>query len=84
MPLITIWCAISPDNLEATSITLFTGLINLSNNFGNYFGSAILWTLQIDEDQFTDLWIPLVIQNVYLLIMTVAVLFVSFPDLDKK
>jgi len=27
--MITLWCDVCPDNLEATSITLFTGLYNL-------------------------------------------------------
>lgn len=30
MPVIGIWIAISPKNLEATSITLFTGILNFS------------------------------------------------------
>lgn len=41
MPLITLWCSICPDNLEATSITLFTGLINLSTSLSSYFGILI-------------------------------------------
>lgn len=49
MPLIAIWCAICPNNLEATSITLFTGLLNLSYNLSNYFGSLILVILQVSE-----------------------------------
>lgn len=83
MPIIAIWCTISPDNLEATSITLFTGMINFSFNLSNYFGSAILWFLQIDEKQFDDLWIPMTIQNIYLLIMTIAIVFVDFPNVKK-
>lgn len=41
LPLLAIWCAICPRNLEATSITLFTGLINLAGSFSCYFGSLI-------------------------------------------
>lgn len=41
MPILTIWCAICPKNLEATSITLFTGLSNLSFSFSSYFGSLL-------------------------------------------
>lgn len=45
LPIIAIWCSISPDNLEATSITLFTGLMNLTFVTSNYFGGTILWFL---------------------------------------
>lgn len=84
MPLIAIWCAICPKNLEATSITLFTGLINLSFNFSNYFGSFILIILGIDKSQLDSLWLPLLIQNIYLLILTIVIVFVDFPEVKKK
>lgn len=48
LPIIAIWCSVSPDNLEATSITLFTGLMTTSYNLSNYIGGAILWGLEID------------------------------------
>ena len=48
MPILTIWCAMSPNKLEATSITFFTGIMNLSNNLSNYFGSFVMWIMAID------------------------------------
>lgn len=84
MPIIAIWCQISPDNLEATSITLFTGLMNLSYNLSNYIGSGILWILNMNEKSLERLWLPLTIQNVYLLVMTVAIVFVQFPKVNQK
>lgn len=47
LPLMSIWVQLCPDNLEATSITVFTGLINLSNNVSNYVGSLVLWITNI-------------------------------------
>lgn len=41
MPILTIWCDICPDNLEGSAITLFTGLINISNNMSSYLGAFI-------------------------------------------
>ena len=38
----------SPNKLEATSITFFTGIMNLSNNLSNYFGSFVMWIMAID------------------------------------
>lgn len=79
MPLIAIWCSICPDKLEATSITLFTGLMNLSGNASNYFGSLVLYISGVNQDNFTNFWMPLLFQNVYLLFVTFAVLFIDFP-----
>lgn len=83
MPILAIWCAICPDDLEATSITLFTGLLNLSYNLSNYFGSFLIWCLDISKNNFDKIWIPLVIQNSYLLIMIFAIVFIEFPVPDK-
>ena len=61
MPILTIWCALCPDNLEATSITLFSGLINFSSNLSNYFGSFFIWLLGMNDKDFDRLWILIVI-----------------------
>lgn len=61
MPLIAIWCQICPDKLEATSITLFTGLMNLSGNASNYFGSLILYLFDVNQKNSQGFWIPLLI-----------------------
>lgn len=41
MPMLTIWCYFCPDNMEATAITIFTGLNNLVFMMSNYFGGMI-------------------------------------------
>lgn len=83
MPLLAIWCTICPVNLEATSITLFTGFINLSNNLSNYLGSFLIWMLSIHKTSYDDIWKAVVIQNGYLLVMMLAVVFVEFPDVGN-
>ena len=80
MPVIAVWCAVCPKNLEATSITLFTGLINLSWNVGNYFGSFLMWALEIHKDSFDKVWIVVMLQTVYLLAVVIGLLFVKFPS----
>lgn len=80
MPILAIWCGICPKNLEATSITLFTGLINFSNNLSNYFGALLIWVFGYKEGNFDKMWNLLVIQNSYLLIAIVGITFVEFPD----
>lgn len=84
MPIIAIWCAICPPSLEATSITLLTAFINFSSNLGTYLGALTMLFLRVDEHQFGRLWLLLVIQNVYLILAIVGVLFVPFPDPSKE
>lgn len=83
MPILAIWCALCPNNLEGTSITLFTGLLNLSGNASLYFGSFLIWLMDIHKEDYDRMWIPVVVQNSYLLIMIVAILFIKFPDPSK-
>lgn len=61
MPLLTIWCSFIPSNLEATSITLFTGILNLSGNFSNYFGAFLSFILGINTKHLDKLYILLLI-----------------------
>ncbi len=84
MPVLAIWCQLCPKNLEGVSITLITGLINLSNNFSNYIGGFFTWILDIHKKDFNKIYIPLFIQNSYLLIAIIAILFIKFPDLTEN
>ena len=83
MPILAIWCALCPKNLEGTSITLFTGLLNLSNNSALYFGSFLMWMINITETDYHRMWEPVVIQQMYLLVMIIGILFIEFPDPTK-
>ena len=80
MPILAIWCSVCPKNLEATSITLFTGLMNFSGNLSNYIGAFLIWVLKFNKERYEELWIPLVIQNSYLLVAMIGVMCVTFPD----
>ena len=80
MPILGIWCAVCPKNLEATSITLFTGLMNMSGNLSNYIGAFLMWVLNIHKENFDKMWIPVVIQSSYLLVAMMCVVCVKFPD----
>ena len=84
MPILAIWCTLCPKNLEATSITLFTGFINLSNGLSNYFGAFLIWILNIHKTDYNKLWIPIIIQNSYLFILIISILFIEFPDVTEK
>lgn len=80
MPVLAIWCAICPKNLEATSITLFTGLNNLSANLASYLGVLVMWLTNIHKENLNRLWVLITIQNIYLLVAITAIIFVRFPN----
>ena len=46
-PLLAIVCYICPKNVEATTITFFTAMINFSSNISGYFGSFVMYMLNI-------------------------------------
>ena len=86
MPILTVWCALCPDSLEATSITLFTGLINLSNNFSSYIGSFIMKMINFTANDYSLMWLSVIIQNFYLLLVIIGLFFIEFPnsELSKR
>jgi hypothetical protein len=61
MPLLAIWCAICPKNLEATSITLFTGLINFASSISCYLGSFVSIALNVSKNNLNEIWKPLLV-----------------------
>ena len=80
MPILAIWCAFCPKNLEATSITLFTALISLSYNFGTYFGILLAYALDVNEFHLDNFWLLMVIQNLFLIIVLGFISLNGFPD----
>lgn len=46
-PLLAIVCYVCPKNVEATTITFFTAMINFSSNISGYFGSFVMYLLNI-------------------------------------
>ena len=84
LPLFALWSAFSPSGLEATSITLFTGLMNFTSNMSNYTGYFVLKMTNIDRDTQGDIQKPLWIQNGYLFLLSTVYLFIQFPKATKK
>ncbi len=83
LPLMSVWYKLCPDNLEATSISVFTGLINFSNNVSNYMGSLVLWFTDVSQKNIEQIYIPIIIQNVYLMSVITMVLFIEFPTKES-
>lgn len=79
MPLLAIWCNLCPPSLEATSITLFTGLINLSSNLSNYLGALFMYLFSLKSGHYEQIGKAVIIQNIYLFVLIVTITFVPFP-----
>ena len=52
MPILGIWSQYCPPNLEATSITIFTGMMNFSKDFASYLGALLVKLLKMRENDF--------------------------------
>jgi hypothetical protein len=80
MPVVAIWCSICPRNLEALSITIITGIFNMSGILGEYIGGFLIWLINFDKKDYSQLWIPLTIENGYILFILCFLICVKFPD----
>lgn len=61
MPVLAIWTYNCPKNLEATSITVFTGFYHICQVFSGLFGAFLIWIWHVEKTDYTRLWILIVI-----------------------
>ena len=79
MPIFGIWCSICPKNLEATSITLITGVMNLASISAGYLGAAVVAFAAINRKDYSGMWIPIVCQSSYLFVVSIGIIIAKFP-----
>lgn len=82
-PLLAIVCYVCPKNVEATTITFFTAMINFSTNVSGYFGSLVMYILEIKEGNLDNLWIGVLVSNIYSTITIIILFFIEFPKFKK-
>lgn len=75
MPVYAIWTSHVPHGLEATSVTLLTGAINLSNACGIASGALVAKIFALASGNMQRFSLALLVQNVYL-IFVAGILFV--------
>lgn len=80
MPILAIWCQICPKNLEAVSVTLITGIFNFALLLGENFGALLIWLFQFERQDYSNIWVPVLIDNAYLLIILMVLCIAPFPD----
>lgn len=83
LPLLALCCQFCPKNLEGTTYAVFTAIFNAAGYISTIFGSVLVFLYQIDNSNFQNLWILVIIQTIYTLIGAFLLRFVSFPS-NKK
>ena len=80
MPVLAIWTYNCPENLEATSVTVFTGFYHICQVFSGLFGAMLIWIFDVEKGDYSKLWALILMQNVYLFIVILLLIFVKFPS----
>jgi Na+/melibiose symporter-like transporter len=79
LPVITVWCGVCPNGLEATSISFLTGISNFCVGISGFHGSFAAWALGITDNNSHSLWKPVFYQSVFLMVVTAGFWAVRFP-----
>ena len=58
-------------------------MINFSSNISGYFGSLLMYLLNIKQGHLENLWIGILISNIYLTITIIILFFIDFPKFKK-
>lgn len=83
LPLYTIWSKSFPNNMEATSLTILSCLVNFASSGGAYVGVLFERFLKLNKKDFSGLWKAAAIQSVYVLILLVVSLIVLSPKCNE-
>ena len=68
LPILILCCRICPKNIEGTMYALLMATINLGSMISNYFGAFFMWVLGINEVQFGNLWLLVIIANLSMIL----------------
>lgn len=80
MPVLSVWCAMAPKNLEATSVTMITGINNIAGISSGFIGSFMLWLFNYEKGDYSNTWVLVSIDNFYALFLLFFVCCFEFPD----
>ena len=80
LPIFAIWCGICPKNLEGLSITLITGISNISRIVGECLGSLIIYVMGFEKKDYKNLWKVVLIENIYMFFILFFVFCMKFPN----
>ena len=78
--LISLCCDLCPDNLEGTSIAIYTGVYSFALVMSSYFGSLTQKTFDINENNYSELYLLLIISNLYVCVAIIFTISVELPN----
>ena len=84
MPLMWLWCAVTPPSIAATSMALFTGVTTISGNLSNYVGGFLNSALKLSDNDYARASYALYIRSSYRLAMAVLICFMPYKKDEKK
>jgi BT1 family len=82
LPLLAFCCRLCPAGLEGTTYAIFTASLNLAWYFGSLIGSILIWAFGVNRHDFSNLWILVIIQIIYVLTFSIIVANFNFPNAE--
>ena len=79
LPLLALCCRFCPKNLEGTTYAVFTAIFNLAGHISTIFGSILVYSYKVTNQDFSQLWKVVVIQTAFTLFGTSLLQCVHFP-----
>ena len=82
MPIYAIWCDICPKNLEGVSITLITGISNISAIISECLGSLIIYLIGFRNKNYDDIWKTVLVDSLYVFVLLIVLFIIKFPEVQ--
>ena len=80
MPLLVLCCRICPKNMEGTMFAILMSVFNLASTISYYLGSLLIYLLNITQKNFKNLWILILLANIFAII---PLFFIGMVNIEK-
>jgi MFS family permease len=84
LPILAVMCLVCPPGLEATTVTFYTALLKISYYCSLNMGAILMNVFEVTKADYSKFWQLLVVQNSYIFIVLVLIIFISIPNIDRK
>lgn len=82
MPVLAFISRLCPKGLEGSTYAVFTALFNFAYYMSSFSGSTLIWAFNVSKHNFSNLWILIVIQVIYSLVIAIFLCINGFPKLE--
>lgn len=83
LPILAMCVKYCPKHLEATTYAVFTSIFNLAGYLSSLLGSLFVIYFQVQKSDFQNLWILILIQTGFTILVTTMLFVIRFPK-DHK